>query len=177
MHMYELTISRFFKIYFLAIFLNLAQYCTSAAPYYLSLFFCFFADCSLAGPFEAILPLGRAKVIRARQVGYLPPRSISPVILPWRKRTAAASVRPTASFPRSARGWIYLAKIKINQPQPRQRRTRRVSQGSQGDFTNFPISPYSNSISGCLSFTLKICQTVAGTCMIRQFHEFFKISF
>jgi hypothetical protein len=49
----------------------------------------------------------------------------------------------------------------------------------QGDFTNFsmPHSPYSHSVSGCLSFTFKICQTVAGTSMIRQFHEFLKSYF
>ena len=33
------------------------------------------------------------------------------------------------------------------------------------------------SVSGCLNYTFKICQTVAGTSMIRQFHEFFWISF
>ena len=50
---------------------------------------------------------------------------------------------------------------------------------TQADFTNFSMqdSPYTHSVSGCLSFTFKICQTVAGTSMIRQFHEFFKISF
>ena len=33
------------------------------------------------------------------------------------------------------------------------------------------------SVSGCLDFTFKICQIVAGTSMIRQFHDFFLISF
>ena len=33
------------------------------------------------------------------------------------------------------------------------------------------------SVSGCLRFTFKICQTVAGTSMIRWFHEFFESRF
>ena len=33
------------------------------------------------------------------------------------------------------------------------------------------------SVSGCLHFTFKICQTVAGTSMIRWFHEFFESRF
>ena len=33
------------------------------------------------------------------------------------------------------------------------------------------------SVSGCLRFTFKICQTVAGTSMTCQFHEFFRSHF
>ena len=33
------------------------------------------------------------------------------------------------------------------------------------------------SVSGCLCFTFKICQIVAGTSMIRRFHEFFESRF
>ena len=33
------------------------------------------------------------------------------------------------------------------------------------------------SVSGCLSLTFKICQTVAGKSMIPQFHKFFKSHF
>jgi hypothetical protein len=33
------------------------------------------------------------------------------------------------------------------------------------------------SVSGCLRFTFKICQTVAGTSAISQFHEFLNLVF
>jgi len=36
---------------------------------------------------------------------------------------------------------------------------------------------YITSVSGCLRFTFKICQIVAGSSMIRQFHEFLKSHF
>ena len=36
---------------------------------------------------------------------------------------------------------------------------------------------YITSVSGCLCFTFKICQIIAGTSMIRQFHEFFEFLF
>ena len=36
---------------------------------------------------------------------------------------------------------------------------------------------FTTSVSGCLCFTFKICQTVAGTSMIRRFHEFFESRF
>jgi len=36
---------------------------------------------------------------------------------------------------------------------------------------------YITSVSGCLRFTFKICQIVAGSSMIRQFHGFLKSHF
>ena len=62
---------------------------------------------------------------------------------------------------------------------PHVEKSAKKNKLTQGDFTNFSMqdSPYSHSVSGCLSFTFKICQTVAGTSMIRQSHDFLKSYF
>jgi hypothetical protein len=47
-------------------------------------------------------------------------------------------------------------------------------------FTSFSLKVlkiYITSVSGCLSFTFKICEIVAYTSMIQQFHEFFESLF
>ena len=49
---------------------------------------------------------------------------------------------------------------------------------AQGDFTRWKfLQIHITFVSGCLSFTFKICQTVAGTSMVRRFHEFFESRF
>ena len=48
------------------------------------------------------------------------------------------------------------------------------------DFTSFPfqlMQIYITSVSGWLHYTYKTCQIVAGTSMIRQFHEFSRFNF
>jgi hypothetical protein len=77
------------------------------------------------------------------------------------------------SFQHCALGWHRTAVPKVENP-PK-------NKFNQGDFTSFfsckILHIHTTSVSGCLSFTFKICQTVVGTSMVHQFHNFFQISF
>ena len=64
--------------------------------------------------------------------------------------------------------WFQMSKIRQNISSP-----KVISRVFPWKFLQIHIT----SVSGCLRFTFKICQTVAGTSMISQFHEFFESRF
>ena len=64
--------------------------------------------------------------------------------------------------------WFQMSKIRQNISSP-----KVISRVFPWKFLQIHIT----SVSGCLRFTFKICQTVAGTSMIRRFHEFFESRF
>ena len=64
--------------------------------------------------------------------------------------------------------WFQMSKIRQNISSP-----KVISRVFPWKFLQIHIT----SVSGCLRFTFKICQTVAGTSTISQFHEFLNLVF